>query len=181
MATPRGAGSDIARKQNHPVVLVSWDDAKAFCDWLTQKSGKLIRLPTEAEWEKAARGTDGRRYPWGDGWDATKANTEGGAGGTTPVGKYSPAGDSPYGAADMAGNVWEWCADWYSNSEYQKQAESGSPVHDPAGPTSGSDRVERGAGFGSAQVFARAAFRFRCPPAIHSLDSGFRVVAASVS
>jgi formylglycine-generating enzyme required for sulfatase activity len=87
-------------KADHPVVQIKWDNASAYAKW----AGK--RLPTELEWEKAARGTDGRVYPWGNSWDTARCNTS--SDGTTPVGKYSPAGDSPYGAADMAGNVWEW-------------------------------------------------------------------------
>jgi len=87
-------------KENHPVVEVNWKSAAAYAAW----AGK--RLPTDEEWEKAARGTDGRTWPWGDEWDIKKANVF--SGDTTPVGQYSPAGDSPYGAADMAGNVWEW-------------------------------------------------------------------------
>ncbi len=87
-------------KANHPVVQVTWESAHAYAQW----AGK--RLPTDEEWEKAARGTDGRRWPWGDVFRAEWCNTS--SEDTTPVGRYSPAGDSPYGAADMAGNVWEW-------------------------------------------------------------------------
>lgn len=90
-------------KADHPVVNVTWEQAAAYADWV----GK--RLPTEEEWEKAARGTDGREWPWGSSFDSSRCNTnESGIWDTTPVGKYSPAGDSPCGAADMAGNVWEW-------------------------------------------------------------------------
>jgi formylglycine-generating enzyme required for sulfatase activity len=94
-------------KDNHPAVKVSWNDAKAFCEWLGR------RLPTEAEWEKAARGADGFAFPWGNDWDPTKVNGKAaGLRGTAAVGSFG-AGASPYGAMDMSGNVWEWVADWF--------------------------------------------------------------------
>jgi formylglycine-generating enzyme required for sulfatase activity len=99
---------------DHPTGYVTWHDAVTYCEWLSEKTGKLYYLPTEAEWEKAARGTDGREFPWGDEWDASKCNTTtGGPRSFTPAGQYSPDGDSLYGVADMAGNIWEWCTDWF--------------------------------------------------------------------
>lgn len=99
----------LQQKGNPPVVQVSWNDATAFCEWASQITGKTFSLPTDEQWEKAARGTDGRKYPWGNPEpDNTCCNFDNQVGATTPVGRYSPKGDSPYGCADMAGNVWEW-------------------------------------------------------------------------
>jgi formylglycine-generating enzyme required for sulfatase activity len=114
--------------QTHSAIYVSWHDVVAFCKWLTQASGYTVRLPTEAEWEKAARGTDGRIFPWGNQWDKSRLNSGtmmrslisniGARAGTVPVGRYSPEGDSPYGLVDMAGNVLEWCSTIYEEQAY---------------------------------------------------------------
>jgi formylglycine-generating enzyme required for sulfatase activity len=104
--------------ESHPVVNVSWHDAIAFCQWLSQVTGKVITLPSEAEWEKAARGDkDTRAYPWGDTFDRLRRNTrELGIGSTTPVGIF-PDGASPYGVLEMSGNVWEWCRNKYDDPD----------------------------------------------------------------
>lgn len=109
-------------RENHPLNCVDWHQAKAYCEW----AGK--RLPMEAEWEKAARGTDGRIYPWGNEWDVKKVNGEGTEDGfaqTAPVGSFS-AGRSPYEALDMTGNVWEWTANWYDNKQTLRSMRGGS-------------------------------------------------------
>jgi len=166
-------------KENHPVVYVSWDDAVAFYQWLSRETGKTFRLPTEAEWEKAARGTDGRIYPWGNEWDETKLNSgEAGPGDTTPVGQYSPDGDSPYDAADMSGNVWEWCADWFGEEEYQRRAKS--TVRDPQGPKESTFRVLRGGAFFYFRGGVRCAARYRYGPLGRYRYLGFRVVVSPV-
>jgi formylglycine-generating enzyme required for sulfatase activity len=166
-------------KADHPVVNVSWDDAVAFTMWLSQKSGRTVHLPTEAQWEKAARGSgDGRIYPWGDAFDTTKANTsKAGKGDTTPVGSYSPQGDSPFGVADMSGNVWEWSQDWYDANAYKNRA--GGQVNDPTGPASGDGRVVRGGSWVSYDLWVRSALRNWNGPQDRGDNLGFRVVVVS--
>jgi formylglycine-generating enzyme required for sulfatase activity len=167
--------SDWQEKKDHPVV---YEKAMAYCQWLNDLlSGKLppgliLRLPTEAEWEKAARGEDGRKWPWGNEFDKNKCNTsEGGKGGTTPVGLYSPAGDSPYGCADMAGNVWERTHSLYKPYPYKaddgREKESASRYP-----------VARGGSWSDGFYTACCAFRTRIAPYIRNDLRGFRLVVA---
>jgi formylglycine-generating enzyme required for sulfatase activity len=168
-------------KSDHPVVSVSWRDAQKYCKWLSQKTGKQYRLPSEAEWEKAARGTDGRVYPWGDDFDPKKCNVnQSKIGSTTPVGQFSQAGgDSPYSCADMAGNVWEWCADWSAENEYKNRV--GQAVKDPPGPQKGVIRVLRGGAWNYSRYFARCACRYWGVPEGFLNDIGFRLVRSPSS
>jgi formylglycine-generating enzyme required for sulfatase activity len=174
---------------NHPVVYVTWHEARAYCQWLTgvwRAVGKIdadevVRLPTETEWEKAARGADGRRYPWGDTWDAARCNTgESGLGSTTPVGMY-PDGASPYGCLDMAGNVWEWTTSLWG--EDWREPEYAYPYRANDGRENlvagdGVWRVVRGGSFNDPLDRARCAYRSKHYPLFDWNNLGFRVVVS---
>ena len=172
-------GSMPPGREEHPVVTVLWKEARAFCAWLGEATGKAIRLPTEAEWEKAARGTDGRIYPWGDAPpDHSLCNFDRQVGDTTPVGRYSPQGDSPYGCADVAGNVWEWCSTKYR--PYAYQVGDGREELQPDGGLEGlrayDRRVVRGGSYIYDERDIRCATRFRSNPDHRDRHVGFRVV-----
>lgn len=171
-ATGRNKPSDQGwGRGKRPVINISWDDAKAFCDWLSLETLQAIRLPTEAQWEKAARGTDQRKYPWGNGVPNKKlANYDSNVEKTMPVGSY-PVGISPYGVHDMAGNVHEWCLDWNDSGYY-----SVSPSRNPQGPSSGIFRVIRGGSWNCSRILIRCMARHFNIPMRGNYRKGFRCV-----
>jgi formylglycine-generating enzyme required for sulfatase activity len=152
--------------EDHPATQVSWYGAQAYCAWVG------ARLPTEAEWEKAARDDDGRSYPWGNkAADCGKAQYGDCGGATVAVGSRL-AGASPYGALDMAGNVWEWVADWYDPAYY-----SSSVAQNPQGPDLGERKVFRGGSWGYPAAFIRTSDRARNRPTYAGFNVGFRCAA----
>ncbi|OGV53378.1 MAG: hypothetical protein A2X49_04290 [Lentisphaerae bacterium GWF2_52_8] len=159
-------------EDKYPVIL-SWVEAEDYAKWAAAS------LPSEAQWEKAARGTDGREYPWGDKWIPENAvgmerTVEQFQDGMFPVGS-SPKGISPYGVEDMAGNVWEWVADWYEQDYYKN-----SPAKNPQGPENGANKVLRGGDGVWSEDCARSAARFLCPPKARDyVKTGFRCVIVS--
>ncbi len=159
-----------AARADHPVTDVSWDDAAAYAKWAG------LALPSEAQWEKAARGPANTSYPWGDEWDQSRCrNTANRATDTTAAVYAYPSGVSGYATYQQSGNVWEWCADWYDAGYYPQ-----SPRSNPTGPAGGSLRVARGGGWGGDATCCRGAFRLDNGPAYRLDFLGFRLVRAAV-
>jgi formylglycine-generating enzyme required for sulfatase activity/predicted Ser/Thr protein kinase len=162
---PNNPGESISAFMDHPVVQVSWNDAHEYCEWAGG------RLPTEAEWEMAAVNARGWRYPWGNEFDASRLNAAGHS--TVPVGSY-PTGRSPFGAYDMAGNVWEWVNDWYQSDYYSR-----SPSNNPQGPATGTHRALRGGAWDPSGGDSRSADRGALSPNSRGNTVGFRCCVAA--
>ncbi|MGH7456743.1 MAG: formylglycine-generating enzyme family protein, partial [bacterium] len=174
---------------NQPVVGVSWFEAEAFCNWLSAEGmeqraeGKklIVRLPTEAEWEFAARGKDGRKFPWGNDEPTPEyANYD-----QSQIGRPAAVGTycldaTPEGIFDLAGNVWEWCRDWYG-SQYYTQCKKKEVVKNPRGPQKGDYRILRGGAYYSGAIDLRGSGRFGSYPGFGLLNYGFRVCVAGES
>lgn len=155
---------------NQPVVTVSWYDAMNYCEWLSKKIKLSVSLPTEAQWEKAARGTQGITYPWGDAPPHSRLiNVNNSVGTTTDVGTYKNA--SPYGCYDMLGNIWEWCFDWYDANFYKF-----CPSKNPVNRNGQKLKTIRGGSWRSSLFRATCAHRCYYSPVVRSDRHGFRVV-----
>ena len=149
---------------NYPVIYVTWNMAQQYCLW------RDARLPSEAEWEKAARGVDGRIYPWGDTIKNSEVNYNGQVGDLTFIGKYN-SGVSPYGLFDMAGNAQEWVNDWYQADYYSSLF---GDIQDPQGPSAGDERVIRGGSWDAGKNFIRTTYRFKSAPSVSFYNISFR-------
>jgi formylglycine-generating enzyme required for sulfatase activity len=171
-------GQPPEERLDHPVTLVRWEDAMAYCAWLSSLLGRPVRLPTEAEWECAARGGTRTRMPWGDAVDPTRANIlldshQKDAAGTSPVTRYEP---NAFGLRDAIGNVWEWVADWYAPDFYER-----APERNPRGASRGSLRVVRGGGWPTSDPrMLTCSYRHKVPPDTYSYSIGFRIACAAV-
>ena len=168
------AGDPPRDRGSHPVTLVTFEDAMAFCQWLGRKTGLPVRLPTEAEWERAARGgVDSLNYPWGNEIDPDRANyladpSSKQLRSTQPVGKYAP---NPYNVFDVIGNVWEWVSDWYQGDIYTDRMR-----HNPSGPPNGMLRVLRGGAWVVHDTrMLRTSYRHKVPPDTYAYSIGFRI------
>jgi sulfatase modifying factor 1 len=169
---PPGWNDSRFNRPDQPVTSVSWFDAVDYCEWLTATTGKLYRLPTEAEWERAARGgLDAKLYTWGDEPPQDQPHySELWLSGPEPVGRRPPNG---FGLYDISENVHEWCSDWYDENYYQ-----GSPERNPQGPASGNRRSSRGGSWRHQIKITRVAARSSIPPEFRYSDYGFRVVSS---
>jgi formylglycine-generating enzyme required for sulfatase activity len=188
-------GEYPADQADHPVVGVSFRDAAAFCLWAAEVTGLPIRLPTEAEWEKAARGSDGRIYPWGNEWDGDRCNHGEGwrPSDSAPVYQFSPQGDSPYGVADLAGNAQEWCASLFGPYPYNPgdgreilvynlDKQGLMPILHETGCVANPQQIEaardkhtiRGGSRRQRRQNSRCAYRSWAAPMHRSDDTGFR-------
>lgn len=185
-----------AEKSDHPVVGVAYNDALAFCRWFAAETGLAVRLPSEPEWEKAARGTDGQVYPWGDTWEEGRCNSsEAKIGDTTPVGQFSPVGDSPFGVAEMAGNVQEWVSSLYGPYPYDptdgrealinnlapsdllpKWRDTGCTMLIDSWEAALDKSMLRGGSWRESKFESRCAYRSWAAPMHRSNDTGFRCV-----
>lgn len=158
---------------DQPVVAVNWIEAVKYCDWLSRVTGRRYRLPTEAEWERAARGDrEGCLYPWGDerpaSWPNYVRRWGSEVNGPLPVGMDAP---NPFGLYDVSENVHEWCSDWFSKTFYTT-----SPEQNPSGPATGERRASRGGSWRHQIKISRCAARSSIPPTFQYADYGFRVV-----
>ncbi|MFC1639484.1 formylglycine-generating enzyme family protein [Gemmatimonadota bacterium] len=177
-------GGGLPGNELYPVVGVSWQEAMAYSSWLSEKTGEVYRLPTEAEWEKAARGSSQTRFPWGNKISSSYASFDRGQ--ARDKMRLSPAGfydgqvrdgietisnASPYGVFDLAGNTSEWCSDWYDRGYYSR-----SPAVNPTGPASGTNRVLRGGGYIDSGYYQRSTSRHKRGAHLKSFKVSFRCV-----